>query len=37
MIFSEDTKAGLSTSTVDVEGTLANQFSVNDEDVIKIS
>ena len=33
MIFSEDTKAGLSTSTVDVEETLANQFSVNDEDV----
>ena len=37
MIFSEDTKAGLSTSTVDVEENLANQFSVNDEDVTKLA
>ena len=31
MVFSEDTKAGLSTNTVDVEEDLANQFSINDE------
>jgi pyruvate,water dikinase len=37
MIFSEDTKAGLSTSTVDVEETLADQFSVNDDDVSELA
>jgi pyruvate,water dikinase len=37
MIFSEDTKAGLSTSTIDVEESLANQFSINDEDVTELA
>ena len=37
MVFSEDTKAGLSTSTVDVEETLADQFSVNDDDVSELA
>ena len=37
MIFSEDTKAGLSTSTIDVEESLANQFSINDEDITELA
>ena len=37
MIFSEDTKAGLSTQTVDVEESQANSFSINDEDIIELA
>lgn len=37
MVFSEDTKAGLSTNTVDVEGDLSNQFSINDSDVKELA
>jgi len=37
MIFSEDTKAGLSTSTVDVEESLSDQFSISDTDVIELA
>tara|TARA_B110000977_G_scaffold184603_1_gene248566 strand:- start:311 stop:2674 length:2364 start_codon:yes stop_codon:yes gene_type:complete len=37
MIFSEDTKAGLSTKTVDVADDLANTFSINDEDIIELA
>jgi len=37
MVFSEDTKAGLSTQTVDVEESLANSFSINDEDIIELA
>ncbi len=37
MVFSEDTKAGLSTNTVDVEEDLSNQFSINDSDVKELA
>ena len=37
MIFSEDTKAGLSTQTVDGEESQANSFSINDEDIIELA
>ena len=37
MIFSEDTKAGLSTSTVDIEESLSNEFSISDTDVIELA
>ena len=37
MIFSEDTKAGLSTQTIDVEESQANSFSINDEDIIELA
>ncbi len=37
MIFSKDTKAGLSTETVDVDDELANTFSINDNDIIELS
>src|SRR6056300_558471 len=37
MVFSEDTKAGLSTNTVDVEGDLSNQFSINESDVKELA
>ena len=37
MVFSEDTKAGLSTNTVDVEEDLSNQFSINESDVKELA
>ena len=37
MIFSEDTKAGLSTATVDVEKSLSDEFSISDTDVIELA
>ena len=37
MIFSEDTKAGLSTATVDVEERLSDEFSISDTDVIELA
>ena len=37
MIFSKDTKAGLSTETVDVDDELANTFSINDNDIIELA
>ena len=37
MIFSEDTKAGLSTATVDVEESLSDEFSISDSDVIELA
>ena len=37
MIFSEDTKAGLSTKTVDVAEDQANTFSINDDDIIELA
>ena len=37
MVFSEDTKAGFSTNTVDVEEDLSNQFSINDSDVKELA
>ena len=37
MIFSEDTKAGLSTATVDVEESLSDEFSISDTDVIELA
>ena len=37
MVFSEDTKAGLSTSTIDVEENLSDQFSIKDEDVTELA
>jgi len=37
MIFSSDTKAGLSTETVDVESSLSDQFSINDEDIHELA
>ena len=37
MIFSKDTKAGLSTETVDVDDELANSFSINDNDIIELA
>jgi len=37
MIFSEDTKAGLSTRTIDVEDKLANEFCISDEDILELA
>lgn len=37
MVFSEDTKAGFSTNTVDVEEDLSNQFSINESDVKELA
>jgi len=37
MIFSEDTKAGLSTETIDVETSLSDQFCINDEDIHELA
>ena len=37
MIFSKDTKAGLSTETIDVETSLSNQFCINDEDIHELA
>jgi len=37
MIFSADTKAGLSTETIDVEASLSDQFSINDEDIHELA
>ena len=37
MIFSHDTKVGLSTKTVDVEDKEANVFSINDKDIIELA
>jgi len=37
MIFSEDTKAGLSTKTIDVEDKLANEFCISDEDILELA
>lgn len=37
MVFSADTKAGLSTNTVDVEEDLSNQFSINESDVKELA
>ena len=37
MIFSQDTKAGLSTQTIDVDEIEANKFSINDNDIIELA
>ena len=37
MIFSQDTKAGLSTQTIDVDEIEANKFSINDTDIIELA
>jgi pyruvate,water dikinase len=37
MVFSQDTKAGLSTKTIDVEETEANKFSINADDIIELA
>ena len=37
MVFSKDTKAGLSTQTIDVEEIEANKFSINDDDIIELA
>ena len=37
MVFSQDTKAGLSTQTIDVEEIEANKFSINDDDIIELA
>jgi pyruvate,water dikinase len=37
MIFSQDTKAGLSTQTIDVDEVEANKFSINDADIIELA
>jgi pyruvate,water dikinase len=37
MIFSKDTKAGLSTETIDVETSLSDQFCINDEDIHELA
>jgi pyruvate,water dikinase len=37
MVFSEDTKAGLSTKTIDVEDKLANEFCISDEDILELA
>ena len=37
MVFSADTKAGLSTETIDVEASLSDQFSINDEDIHELA
>ena len=37
MIFSQDTKAGLSTQTIDVDEIDANKFSINDTDIIELA
>jgi len=37
MVFSEDTKAGLSTKTIDVEDKLANEFCITDEDILELA
>ena len=37
MIFSQDTKAGLSTQTIDVDEIEANKFSINDDDIIELA
>lgn len=37
MIFSQDTKAGLSTQTIDVDEIEANKFSINDADIIELA
>ena len=37
MIFSKNTKAGLSTETIDVESSLSNQFCINDEDIHELA
>ena len=37
MIFSEDTKAGLSTKTIDVAESEANQYCISDEDILELA
>jgi len=37
MIFSDDTKAGLSTKTVDVSESEANQYCITDEDILQLA
>jgi len=37
MIFSSNTKAGLSTETVDVEASLSDKFCINDEDIHELA
>jgi pyruvate,water dikinase len=37
MIFSKDTKAGLSTEMMDVETSLSDQFCINDEDIHELA
>jgi pyruvate, water dikinase len=37
MIFSKDTKAGLSTETIDVETSLSDQFCINDADIHELA
>ena len=37
MIFSDDTKAGLSTKTIDVAESEANQYCISDEDILELA
>jgi pyruvate, water dikinase len=37
MIFSKNTKAGLSTETIDVETSLSDQFCINDQDIHELA
>ena len=37
MIFSDDTKAGLSTKTIDVTESEANQYCISDEDILELA
>ena len=37
MIFSENTRAGLSTETIDVEPSLSNQFCIGDQDILELA
>tara|TARA_B100000035_G_scaffold315313_1_gene335177 strand:+ start:16101 stop:18464 length:2364 start_codon:yes stop_codon:yes gene_type:complete len=37
MVFSQDTKAGLSTQTIDVDEIEANKFSINNGDIIELA